>query len=396
MYRFQWSVFLTEEFINSLRSMAQLDAGDSIEAALPVVAEIFSRTGGLEFTERPYDVEQRTAIANRLLHEAVKHSLSLAAPVDFAPGYVMSSSRGYDRVVTAIWKVPINSATQAELNALPQVTPEIARRIVEERAANGPFKTLEELRDRVKGIGKVAVLKLAHAIWLDTPERTLRQNLEIKDDLREDFSALLSQQRGQSKLEKLYNTLNMMAMHCAEEPHPAHQHLLMRDFFIPEVQVETQASSVGALFGYEYFLQLPGLLSAASASMEVCMFHIAFVTEHHPTKKLLDALVEANRRGVTVRVLVDQDRKEDPYESTIINSPAKEYLERSGVACKFDTRERLLHSKYVIIDGSLLIIGSHNWSAGSYFQLDDFSLAVYSKALAGQQLERFNAIWSAS
>lgn len=48
--------------------------------------------------------------------------------------------------------INVNTAPQAELELLPRIGPEIARRIVEERAANGPFRRLEDLR-RVRGIG---------------------------------------------------------------------------------------------------------------------------------------------------------------------------------------------------------------------------------------------------
>ena len=43
----------------------------------------------------------------------------------------------------------INTASQAELEALPGIGPVLARRIVEGR----PYRSVEEL-DRVKGIGK--------------------------------------------------------------------------------------------------------------------------------------------------------------------------------------------------------------------------------------------------
>jgi competence protein ComEA len=46
-------------------------------------------------------------------------------------------------------RVNLNTATQAELEALPGIGPVIARRIVERR----PYRSVEEL-ERVKGIGK--------------------------------------------------------------------------------------------------------------------------------------------------------------------------------------------------------------------------------------------------
>jgi competence protein ComEA len=57
-------------------------------------------------------------------------------------------------------QVNINTATVQELQLLPRVGPALAQRIVDFRAANGPFKAPEELA-RVKGIGEKSFAKLA-------------------------------------------------------------------------------------------------------------------------------------------------------------------------------------------------------------------------------------------
>jgi competence protein ComEA len=49
-------------------------------------------------------------------------------------------------------QVNINTASAAQLQLLPRVGPALAKRIVDFRTANGPFKTIQELA-RVKGIG---------------------------------------------------------------------------------------------------------------------------------------------------------------------------------------------------------------------------------------------------
>lgn len=46
----------------------------------------------------------------------------------------------------------VNTATAAELELLPGIGPALAGRIVADREANGPFKSVDDL-DRVKGIG---------------------------------------------------------------------------------------------------------------------------------------------------------------------------------------------------------------------------------------------------
>jgi cardiolipin synthase len=124
------------------------------------------------------------------------------------------------------------------------------------------------------------------------------------------------------------------------------------------------------------------------------MFHIALPRRDHPTLRLLDALIAAADRGLRVRVLVDRDRAADPYKSTVINAAAVNYLLDGGVTVRVDAARKLLHSKFLVIDDERTIIGSHNWSAGSYFGFDDFSVEVVSARFAAQARRRFATLWA--
>jgi competence protein ComEA len=55
--------------------------------------------------------------------------------------------------------VNLNTATAAELEALPGIGASTAARIVEYRQKNGPFKKIEELMN-VQGVGEKSFLKL--------------------------------------------------------------------------------------------------------------------------------------------------------------------------------------------------------------------------------------------
>ena len=55
--------------------------------------------------------------------------------------------------------ININTASAAELDALPGIGAKVAARIVEYRQKNGPFKKVEELMN-VRGVGEKNFLKL--------------------------------------------------------------------------------------------------------------------------------------------------------------------------------------------------------------------------------------------
>lgn len=65
--------------------------------------------------------------------------------------------------VTVDGAVNINRASESDLDALPGVGPSTARAIVEDREANGPFSSIEDLM-RVSGIGKKKFEKLKSSI----------------------------------------------------------------------------------------------------------------------------------------------------------------------------------------------------------------------------------------
>ena len=68
------------------------------------------------------------------------------------PTAAASASSGGGEPAALTGPVNINTATAAELEALPGIGPALAQRIVEYREANGPFTAIEQIQN-VSGIG---------------------------------------------------------------------------------------------------------------------------------------------------------------------------------------------------------------------------------------------------
>lgn len=112
--------------------------------------------------------------AGGFTEEADPHALNLAAYLQdggrvFVPSLVPASASvpGDTRLSNplAIFPVDINTASAAELETLPEIGPETARKIIEYRQVHGAFQALEEIMD-VPGIGPVTFAAIQDLITI--------------------------------------------------------------------------------------------------------------------------------------------------------------------------------------------------------------------------------------
>jgi len=100
----------------------------------------------------------RIALSTLALVSLIALQPSTAAAQDKA-AKAPSRTRAAAKTATPAGPVNINTASVAELDALPGIGAKTAALIVEYRQKNGPFKKVEELMN-VRGIGEKNFLKL--------------------------------------------------------------------------------------------------------------------------------------------------------------------------------------------------------------------------------------------
>ena len=102
---------------------------------------------------------------------------------------------------------------------------------------------------------------------------------------------------------------------------------------------------------------------------------------------IAQAILEAHQRGVKVRCIGDDGN------SKVKGSDVR-LLASVGIPCKTDNNLRFhMHNKMAIIDNSVVITGSFNWTSQAVNKNQDNILFIEDKKIAGQYTDYYNKIW---
>ncbi len=124
---------------------------------------------------------------------------------------------------------------------------------------------------------------------------------------------------------------------------------------------------------------LVSLLASARQSIDAAVFTIT-------DDRIHDALVDAHRRGVLVRILSDDDKASDPGSDIW-------RLGRAGVEVRTDHSPSWMHHKFAVLDQATLLNGSYNWTrAGANENRENFLLTA-DPLLVRSYRRKFDQLW---
>ena len=389
MQQFNWLDMANDELVASICDALEVNTDSTRKEVRKLLARLFEIVGGFPFLDGSLTDDAYKQISIGLLDDALREAFAKDIVSHQSRGTILEdcNSSPLRSQIMLGELVHINWCTEKELSDLPEIGQGLARRIIDERRHNGAFKGGEDLSKRVPGIGEHTATKLLRRLRFGQRPSAI----PFPHDIIELVKFLVGK-TGVSPDEGLHRILEYAITDLGAKKRIRWYSDQYYDYNPPVVK--HACPWIGILRGSEYYYWLSDVFDKAEEKIDMAMFHVAMPAENHPTRLLVDKLIDAKNRGVEVRVLLDRDRKEDVYKSTIINFDALGALKAGGIDARFDTEDRLLHSKFLVLDSKIAIVGSHNWSAGSYFNYDDVTMVINSESFAQELRQRFEQLWT--
>ncbi len=128
-----------------------------------------------------------------------------------------------------------------------------------------------------------------------------------------------------------------------------------------------RGAEVRYLSTLDYLGAVAAEIDRATSSVTACVYLFNLVPQRSESKtlRLANSLVEARERGARVEVILDgTPDPEGGFGAGMDerNRSAYDYLAERGVAVFFSSGPALVHAKTVVVDESVVIAGSNNWS----------------------------------
>lgn len=123
-------------------------------------------------------------------------------------------------------------------------------------------------------------------------------------------------------------------------------------------------------------------ISKAQKTIDIAMYYLT-------SREIAQELVKAKDRKVSIRIVLDQSQETQAYSKS-------RYLIKNGIEVRYCVCSGLMHNKFAVIDGKVLITGSFNWTATADQQNEENLLVMTDKELIKKYADRFEYLWQKS
>ena len=145
------------------------------------------------------------------------------------------------------------------------------------------------------------------------------------------------------------------------------------------------AEPIRPIVNRDYLPTVLDMINGATNSIEFLQLEMH---DDRAVQAIEAALAAAVKRGVQVRGMLD--------DGVDFNAAAIERLLALGAEAKLDTPEKMTHSKLVVVDGRIVLLGSTNWTGNSMGNNNESNVRLDDPVLAGYFDRYVAALWADS
>ena len=120
-------------------------------------------------------------------------------------------------------------------------------------------------------------------------------------------------------------------------------------------------------------------LKKAKRKANICVFTIS-------DNRIVDAIKEMQLNGVNIKIISDNDKRYDKGNDI-------DYIANMGIAVKLDKTHAHMHHKFAVIDDTITITGSYNWTRSAETKNYENILITDSKDVAKAYGREFDKLW---
>lgn len=268
-------------------------------------------------------------------------------------------------------KTNINVAHLDQLIELPRIGPSKGQAIIDYREEHGSFKCIADIVN-VSGIGPKTFERLQDWITVKVGKASKPRRV-----------ASIKKKKPTGKKKEAEDRLSYLKPTVAAYRFPE----ITREEL--EMKPKEEKVEVNLLNNNDYFQRVNQLFNEAKESIYIVMFVMnSGKKKRGQVNKLMKSLVEARKRGVRVRVILDKPMKEGGFEGEA-NEKSYQKLEKAGIEVEYDYPKIKTHDKLMVVDGKYTVIGSHNWTEAALTEQNEVSILIKSEAIAKDYLKYF-------
>jgi phosphatidylserine/phosphatidylglycerophosphate/cardiolipin synthase-like enzyme len=140
---------------------------------------------------------------------------------------------------------------------------------------------------------------------------------------------------------------------------------------------------IDVVVGKEFADEVVPIIGRAQQSIRIVVFDWRWYPNEpgSPVQKFNLAILAAKKRGVDVKVVSNCD-------------DVCKVLKGQGIDARHPITPKLVHAKFMVIDGRISVIGSHNYTQNAFTMNHEVSCIIDDKEVATRLSDVFNGLYA--